>query len=71
MGFLGPEKYLAEELNTALDERGNFKTPIGKYATSLSRTYAAGGKEFFYYILSLCFYNILRAMTKINSLCRV
>uniref|UniRef100_UPI0014793D12 putative glutamate synthase [NADPH] isoform X1 n=2 Tax=Osmia lignaria TaxID=473952 RepID=UPI0014793D12 len=42
MGFLGPEKYLAEELNAALDERGNFKTPIGKYATSLSRTYAAG-----------------------------
>ncbi|XP_076386960.1 uncharacterized protein LOC100882019 isoform X2 [Megachile rotundata] len=42
MGFLGPEKYIAEELNTTLDERGNFKTPVGKYETSLSRTYAAG-----------------------------
>ncbi|XP_053987028.1 uncharacterized protein LOC128880703 isoform X1 [Hylaeus volcanicus] len=42
MGFLGPEKYVATELDTALDERGNFKTAIGKFETSLSGTYAAG-----------------------------
>lgn len=44
MGFLGPEKYIATELNTTMDERGNFKTPVGKYETSLNGIYAAGGK---------------------------
>lgn len=43
MGFLGPEKYIATELNTELDERGNYKTPAGKYCTSLPGVYAAGG----------------------------
>lgn len=43
MGFLGPEKYIATELNTELDERGNYKTPAGKYHTSLPGVYAAGG----------------------------
>lgn len=42
MGFLGPEKYVATELNTTMDERGNFKTPVGKYETSLNGVYAAG-----------------------------
>ncbi|XP_043577717.1 glutamate synthase [NADH] isoform X1 [Bombus pyrosoma] len=42
MGFLGPEKYIATELNTKMDERGNFKTPIGNYKTSLDGIYAAG-----------------------------
>ncbi|XP_043522456.1 glutamate synthase [NADH] isoform X1 [Frieseomelitta varia] len=42
MGFLGPEKYIATELNTTMDERGNFKTPVGKYETSLNGIYAAG-----------------------------
>ncbi|XP_076674514.1 uncharacterized protein LOC143372318 isoform X2 [Andrena cerasifolii] len=42
MGFLGPEKYIATQLDTAMDERGNFKTNIGKYQTNLSGTYAAG-----------------------------
>ncbi|XP_076755375.1 uncharacterized protein LOC143426097 isoform X1 [Xylocopa sonorina] len=42
MGFLGPEKYIAAELNTTMDERGNFKTSVGKYATNLAKTYAAG-----------------------------
>ncbi|XP_017887096.1 putative glutamate synthase [NADPH] isoform X2 [Ceratina calcarata] len=42
MGFMGPEKYIATELNTAMDERGNYKTPVGKYQTSLSGMYAAG-----------------------------
>ncbi|XP_018340976.1 PREDICTED: putative glutamate synthase [NADPH] isoform X2 [Trachymyrmex septentrionalis] len=42
MGFLGPEKYIATEVNAELDERGNYKTPFGKYCTSLSKIYAAG-----------------------------
>ncbi|XP_070159139.1 uncharacterized protein [Polyergus mexicanus] len=42
MGFLGPEKYIATELNAQLDERGNYKTPAGKYRTSLPGIYAAG-----------------------------
>lgn len=43
MGFLGPEKYIATELNAELDERGNYKTPGGKYCTSLPGVFAAGG----------------------------
>lgn len=54
MGFLGPEKYLAAELNTAMDDRGNFKTAFGKYQTSLSGTYAAGGK-FSFSLVSFAF----------------
>ena len=46
MGFLGPEKYIANELEAKLDGRGNYETPSGKYATSLSGIYAAGGKHF-------------------------
>jgi glutamate synthase (NADPH/NADH) len=46
MGFLGPEKYLASELNLDLDPRSNVETPAGKYSTSLPRVFAAGG-EFF------------------------
>ncbi|XP_043275732.1 glutamate synthase [NADH] isoform X2 [Venturia canescens] len=42
MGFLGPEKYIATELDTKLDARGNYETPEGKYATSLPGVYAAG-----------------------------
>ncbi|XP_015600408.1 putative glutamate synthase [NADPH] isoform X3 [Cephus cinctus] len=42
MGFLGPEKYIAEDLEAKLDPRGNYETPGGKYATSLSGIYAAG-----------------------------
>lgn len=52
MGFLGPEKYIATELNTAMDERGNFKTSLGKYETSLTGIYAAGGKFSFIFMLS-------------------
>ena len=44
MGFLGPEKYIATELETKMDGRGNYETPPGKYATSLPGVYAAGGK---------------------------
>ncbi|XP_012539553.2 putative glutamate synthase [NADPH] isoform X1 [Monomorium pharaonis] len=42
MGFLGPEKYIATEVNTEMDERGNYKTPAGKYCTSIPKIYAAG-----------------------------
>nr|XP_050862709.1 uncharacterized protein LOC127069596 isoform X1 [Vespula vulgaris] len=42
MGFLGPEKYIANELQTKMDARGNYETPIGKYKTSLPGIYAAG-----------------------------
>nr|XP_031844149.1 putative glutamate synthase [NADPH] isoform X1 [Nomia melanderi] len=42
MGFLGPEKYVASELDASMDERGNYKTATGKYETSLTGTYAAG-----------------------------
>lgn len=43
MGFLGPEKYVATELEAALDGRGNYQTPGGKYSTSLPNVFAAGG----------------------------
>ncbi|KAH0945164.1 hypothetical protein HN011_004136 [Eciton burchellii] len=42
MGFLGPEKYIATELNVKLNERGNYKTPNGKYCTNLTGIFAAG-----------------------------
>ncbi|XP_058809290.1 uncharacterized protein LOC131674568 [Phymastichus coffea] len=42
MGFLGPEKYMAEELETKMDARGNYETPVGKYITSVPGVYAAG-----------------------------
>lgn len=50
MGFLGPEKYIATELNTTMDGRGNFKTSIGKYETSLTGVYAAGGKYLLHFV---------------------
>lgn len=43
MGFLGPEKYISAELNVELDARSNYKTPIGKFATSTPKVFAAGG----------------------------
>ncbi|OXU24667.1 hypothetical protein TSAR_002428 [Trichomalopsis sarcophagae] len=42
MGFLGPEKYIAEELATKMDGRGNYETPAGKYETSVPGIFAAG-----------------------------
>ncbi|XP_051158706.1 uncharacterized protein LOC127280028 [Leptopilina boulardi] len=42
MGFLGPEKYMASEIEAKLDGRGNYETPSGKYVTSLPGIYAAG-----------------------------
>lgn len=44
MGFLGPEKYVSEQLATKMDNRGNYETPLGKYVTTVPGVYAAGGK---------------------------
>lgn len=43
MGFLGPEKYIAEELQLKLDPRSNYETPNGQYCTSVPKVFAAGG----------------------------
>jgi NADPH-dependent glutamate synthase beta subunit-like oxidoreductase len=43
MGFLGPEKEIIGELELDQDPRSNIKTPAGKYATSISKVFAAGG----------------------------
>ncbi|KAJ9598866.1 hypothetical protein L9F63_026600, partial [Diploptera punctata] len=42
MGFLGPEKYIASELNLTLDPRSNYQTPNGRYSTSAPKVFAAG-----------------------------
>lgn len=42
MGFLGPEKYLIDELSLEQDPRCNIRTPAGRYSTSVHRVYAAG-----------------------------
>ena len=42
MGFLGPEKYIIEELSLTQDKRGNIKTSEGKYATDMDGVFAAG-----------------------------
>ncbi|PSN33244.1 hypothetical protein C0J52_22643 [Blattella germanica] len=46
MGFLGPEKYIASELDLNLDPRSNYQTPAGQYATSVPRVFAAGDCRF-------------------------
>ncbi|XP_046391906.1 glutamate synthase [NADH] isoform X1 [Ischnura elegans] len=42
MGFLGPERYIASELDLPLDPRSNVETADGQYSTSVPRVYAAG-----------------------------
>uniref|UniRef100_A0A1S6KZN6 Glutamate synthase [NADH] n=2 Tax=Nilaparvata lugens TaxID=108931 RepID=A0A1S6KZN6_NILLU len=42
MGFLGPERDIASELDLNLDPRSNYQTPTGKYATSVPKVFAAG-----------------------------
>jgi NAD(P)H-dependent glutamate synthase small subunit len=42
MGFLGPERYLADQLGIELDARSNFRAVHGKFATSLHGVFAAG-----------------------------
>ena len=41
MGFIGPEKYSFEEFQLET-ERGNIKTPKGKYKSSVDNIFAAG-----------------------------
>ena len=42
MGFLGPEKYVLDQLELEKDPRGNIKTPSGQYATNIPGVFAAG-----------------------------
>jgi glutamate synthase (NADPH) small chain len=42
MGFLGPERYLADELGLELDARSNYRAVHGKFATSVPAVFAAG-----------------------------
>jgi len=42
MGFLGPEKYVLDQLELAKDPRGNIKTPSGQYASNIPGVFAAG-----------------------------
>ena len=45
LGFLGPERYIVNELQMDQDARSNIETPAGKYATSVPRVFAAGGNS--------------------------
>ncbi|XP_069156175.1 uncharacterized protein [Procambarus clarkii] len=42
MGFLGPERYIINELEMEQDPRSNICTPAGKYSTSVDKVFAAG-----------------------------
>jgi NAD(P)H-dependent glutamate synthase small subunit len=42
MGFLGPERYVAERLGVELDQRSNYRAVHGKFATSVPGVFAAG-----------------------------
>ena len=42
MGFLGPEPYVFEDLNLALDERSNYQADYGCFQTSHEKIFAAG-----------------------------
>uniref|UniRef100_A0A7S1TF03 glutamate synthase (NADH) n=1 Tax=Compsopogon caeruleus TaxID=31354 RepID=A0A7S1TF03_9RHOD len=42
MGFLGPQKDVADKLSLELDPRGNYKADFGKFQTSLDKVFAAG-----------------------------
>jgi NADPH-dependent glutamate synthase beta subunit-like oxidoreductase len=53
MGFLGPEKYIASELDLVLDPSSNYQTPNGFYHTSVPKVFAAGGTvSFIMYFIS-------------------
>lgn len=45
MGFLGPERYIINELELEQDPRSNISTPPGRYSTSVDKVFAAGGKN--------------------------
>jgi NADPH-dependent glutamate synthase beta subunit-like oxidoreductase len=42
MGFLGPERYVADQLGVELDARSNYRAIHGKFATSAPGVFAAG-----------------------------
>ena len=42
MGFLGPEQYVFEDLNLALDKRTNYQADYGCFQTSHEKIFAAG-----------------------------
>ncbi|RWS29096.1 glutamate synthase 1-like protein [Leptotrombidium deliense] len=42
MGFLGPESYLVDQLNVAVDGRSNIKANTDNYRTSIAKVYACG-----------------------------
>jgi len=42
MGFLGPEHYASELLEVAVDPRSNFQAQHGRFATNVSKVFAAG-----------------------------
>ncbi len=42
LGFLGPERYIINELQLDQDARSNVETPAGRYATSVERVFTAG-----------------------------
>jgi NAD(P)H-dependent glutamate synthase small subunit len=42
MGFLGPEQYLAEQLNIQTTERSNFDAEFGSFRTSDAKVFTAG-----------------------------
>ena len=42
LGFLGPETYLAEALDVALDSRSNYRAEYGKYQTGVPGVFTAG-----------------------------
>ncbi|XP_046666504.1 glutamate synthase [NADH] [Homalodisca vitripennis] len=42
MGFLGPERYIANDLDLTLDPRSNYETASSKYSTSVPKVFAAG-----------------------------
>lgn len=46
MGFLGPERYIIDQLEMKQDPRSNVATPNGEYITSVPRVFAAGGNSF-------------------------
>lgn len=45
MGFLGPERAIANELNVKLDARSNFETK--DYQTNVFNVFAAGGNDIY------------------------
>lgn len=52
MGFLGPEKTIANELGLELDNRGNIKAKISQYGSSVPKVFAAGGKKRTYFFIT-------------------